>query len=113
IRNEKTDIIQVNDYYNLLGAGLKASGFKGKLITYVRFLPQVFPVALRKIWSLAAQKYSYKIIAVSHAVLRQLPQGSKNICIYDPAKLEEKYDFQKQNGEDTIRFLYLANFTRG
>lgn len=113
IREENIEIVQVNDFYNLLGAALKATGYKGKLLTYVRFLPRVFPASLRRLWNFAAQKFSFKIIAVSRAVLEQLPPDPGNICIYDPVKLEEKYDFTERTADDAIRFLYLANFTRG
>lgn len=112
VRREKIDVVQVNDFYNLLGALLVATGCKMRLITYVRFLPAVMPSALRKLWLSAAGRYAHKIIAVSDAVLQQLPTSEKNVRIYDPAKLEEHLgDVGKR--QDKVRLLYLANFTKG
>lgn len=114
VRLEGCDIVQVNDFYNLLGAMLKLFGYKGKLITYVRFLPSAVPGLLRKIWVWAAQRYSYKVIAVSDAVLQQLPKKKNTVRIYDPIEFPERY-LQKiatMSAKET-RFLYLANYTRG
>lgn len=112
VKKEQCHYIQVNDFYNLLGAMMKFFGWKGKLITYVRFLPYAMPGLLRKIWTKMAQRYSYKVIAVSDAVLKQLPARSNTIRIYDPVSFEEK-NIVAAPGTDTISFLYLANFTRG
>jgi len=113
IRREKIEVVQVNDYYNLLGALLKISGYRGKLITYVRFLPSAMPAALHKIWIGLAHRYSDYVVAVSDAVLRQLPPSAKNLRIYDPVKIEERYSAQTKPKSGKKTLLYLANFTRG
>lgn len=112
VAKERIEVVQVNDFYNLLGVGLKLAGVKIKLLTYVRFLPSSLPGALRRIWTKAAQRYSDKVVAVSDAVLQQLPSHPDTIRIYDPAILEEKLPPSDSSYEE-IRFLYLANFTRG
>lgn len=113
LKSEKIDILQVNDFYNLLGASAKLLGYKGKLITYVRFLPNTIPSALRKLWIYFANKYSHKVIAVSDAVLNQLPHSNKNIRIYDPANLQENLPTKKYENTETVQFLYLANYIKG
>jgi len=113
IRTEKIDVVQVNDFYNLLGAALKATGFPGKLLTYVRFLPSVMPSTLRKFWLSLAQKYSHKIIAVSNVVLCQLPRSEKCMLLYDPAKLQEVYPNKRNEERQELRLLYLSNFMDG
>lgn len=112
VAKEKIDVVQVNDFYNLLGAGLKMSGAKTKLFTYVRFLPSSLPRSLKNLWAKTAQQYSDKVIAVSDAVLQQLPSHPNTIRIYDPAILEEKLP-ARSTSQEGITFLYLANFTRG
>ncbi len=112
IREEKIDIIQTNDFYNLLGAALKATGFRGRLLTYVRFLPSTIPAPLRRLWITAARKHADYIIAVSDAVLQQLPPDKKNIRIYDPVQLKELHHDTRADSKTKI-LLYLANFTRG
>ncbi|MBS1775970.1 MAG: glycosyltransferase family 4 protein [Bacteroidetes bacterium] len=112
VRHEHVELIQINDFYNLLGAALRIMGYKSKMFTYVRFLPQTIPSPLRKFWLYAAQKYSDKIIAVSDAVLNQLPMNAKNVRLYDPVNLSEHVVSAPKISEK-ISFLYLANFTRG
>lgn len=114
VRREGCEIVQVNDFYNLLGVMLKLFGYKGKLITYVRFLPSALPGLLRKIWVRAAQRYSYRVIAVSDAVLQQLPKKKNTVRIYDPIELPERYSEKiSTESQGGVRFLYLANYTRG
>lgn len=113
IKKESIDIVQSNDFYNLLGVAAKITGFKGKLITYVRFIPSVMPAFLRKVWTGLAQKFSYKVIAVSDTVLNQLPYRPNTIRIYDSANLEEKIITPQQHSNEEIQLLYLSNYIRG
>lgn len=113
IRKEKVDIMQVNDFYNLLGVMSKIFGFKGKLLTYVRFLPNVMPGPLRKLWVNCGLRYSHRVIAVSDAVLNQLPEHTKAVRVYDPAQLTEKIPEKDYAVNDTISILYLANYIQG
>ena len=114
VKKEKIEIIQVNDFYNLLGALMKIFGYKGKLITYVRFLPSSIPVILRKTWIWIAWKFSLRVICVSDAVKMQMPKRENIIRIYNPAILEEKH-IQPASVEKTekIKLLYLANYIKG
>lgn len=113
VRKEKVDIVQVNDFYNMLGVMLKAMGYKGKLLTYVRFLPAVMPGLLRNIWIKLGLKYSHKMIGVSDAVLQQLPQHPKAIRIYDPVQLSETLPVKTYTDKDTVSLLYLSNYIQG
>lgn len=114
VKAEKADVVQMNDFYNMLGVMMRRLGFNGKLITYVRFLPSSRPKPLMKIWSYMAQKYSDNVITVSDVALRELPPHSKNVRIFDPVKLEEKLPAKEygDNG-DTIDILYQGNYIRG
>lgn len=112
IRKEKIDVVQANDFYNLLGAALKVFGYNGKLLTYVRFVPATIPAPFRGIWVTAAQKYANTVIAVSDTVLEQLPYNENTIRIYDPANLTETIT-AKENTSGIIQLLYLSNYIRG
>ena len=111
VKTERIDIIQVNDFYNLLGAAMKMFGYKGKLITYVRFLPSSLPKVLRRTWTWFARKYSYRVICVSDAVRKQMPGKENIIRIYNPVFWEEKYDEPVPN--ETVKLLYPANYILG
>ncbi|MCB0697313.1 MAG: glycosyltransferase family 4 protein [Chitinophagaceae bacterium] len=113
VRHEKVDIVQVNDFYNMLGVMLKVMGYKGKLLTYVRFLPSVMPGIFRKIWIRYGLKYSHRMIAVSDAVLKQLPPHPKAVRVYDPVQLTETEPEKTVRDNKDISILYLSNYIRG
>jgi glycosyltransferase involved in cell wall biosynthesis len=113
LRQEKIDIIQANDFYNLLGAASRLSGFKGKLITYVRLIPATIPRPLRALWFGVAKTYSDTIMTVSDAVRNALPPSNKMVRVYDPVKLNEKLPAKKELNNLRIQILYLANYIRG
>ena len=113
LKSEQIDCIQTNDFYNLLGAASKMLGYKGKLITYVRFLPSVMPGPLRKFWTTVAQRFADKVIAVSGAVLKQLPPSPQTVSVYDPVNLEEKHTDVTPPNDGSIHCLYLGNYIRG
>lgn len=112
IKQENIDVVQMNDFYNLIGAFLKIFGYKGKLITYVRFVPSAMPAPFRKLWTYFAQQYSHRVIAVSDTVLKELPINKNTIRLYDPANLQEQITTEKL-AADSIQLLYLSNYIRG
>ena len=113
VKKESVDVIQVNDFYNLLGVVMKIFGFKGKLITYIRFLPSALPKVLTKTWTWLAQKYSFRVVCVSDAVRNQIPQKENIVRIYNALSLEEKYSEIVSKENETIQLLYLANYIPG
>jgi glycosyltransferase involved in cell wall biosynthesis len=113
VKQEQIDCVQMNDFYNLLGAGIKMMGSRVKLVTYVRFLPRVMPAPLRALWTKAARAYADQIIAVSDTVLLQLPQNSKTIRIYDPVNLEERLPERKPGNGPEVKCVYLGNYIQG
>ena len=110
------DVLMINDYYNLLGAVIKGTGWRGRLLTYVRLLPANQQPLLNRLWVWAACRFSDAVIAVSGAVKRQLPQFRNVVLIYDPPALTAVSampvpENPSQCGK--IRFLYLANYIQG
>lgn len=112
VKKECIDVVQVNDFYNLLGVFLKLTGVKIKLITNVRFLPSAIPGPLRKIWTFLSQKFSDKVICVSDAVLSQMPPKPNTIRLYDPVSFTETISEQALPHDD-IRLLYIGNYIAG
>lgn len=113
VKRERIDFVIVNDFYNLLGAGLVALGSNVKLITYVRFLPATVPKPLRNWWINMAQRYSETIVAVSDAVKNQLPPHPKVIKLYDVFNVREQLPYPYPILPQKKVLLYLANYTRG
>lgn len=113
VQQQRIDLVQCNDFYNLLGPMLKMLGTGVRLFTYVRFLPAVMPGPLRKLWTTMAQRHADRVIAVSQAVLHQLPPHPKNVCVYDPVFLAEKHPAPVIEAKDQIHCLYLGNYIPG
>jgi len=111
-KREEVEVIQVNDFYNLLGSFSKLFGASQKLITYVRLLPSARPSVLSRWWMRMAVRYSYRVICVSDAVLKQMPSRKNVIRIYDAVSFQENYSPAKVQHSEVI-FLYLANYIEG
>jgi glycosyltransferase involved in cell wall biosynthesis len=104
----KIDLINVNDFYNLLPAVYKFLGGKVPYVCYVRFLPSKFPVRLVKFWC-SAHRRALSMIAVSEAVKRELPYAGKVEVIANELPAEEK----PYEPPVSTTILYPANYTRG
>jgi len=113
VKAEQIDVVQMNDFYNMLGFMLRITGYRGKLVTYVRFLPSSRPAPLRKIWSFIAKHFSDRVIAVSKTTLQQLPHSKNAICIYDPVFIEEKLPPKTYVQKQVVDIVYQANYIRG
>lgn len=120
------DLIVMNDYYNLLGAVVRMFGWKGKLITYVRLLPNKQQKYLNKLWVWMALAQSNRVIAVSNVVLEQLPPHPNATVVYDyvSVKTKTKTDTRLEDRgvldhtseaieNPTVQCLYLANYIVG
>ena len=112
LNEEKADVLQVNDFYNLVGAKAKRLGFQGKLLTYVRLLPSARPKLLSNWWIRKAKKKSDAVICVSDAVLKEIQPAKNTFRIYDTVEFPEKYDPIKKETE-FINLLYLSNYIPG
>ena len=73
VRVLKIDLINVNDFYNLLPGCYRFFGGEIPYVCYVRFMPSKFPSALVKVWSLVHDKFARKLICVSNVVRTELP----------------------------------------
>ena len=81
LRAFKIDLINVNDFYNLLPACYKFFGGKIPYVCYVRFLPTKFPRPLVHFWCALHRRYASSTIAVSDAVRKALPYRESVIVI--------------------------------
>lgn len=110
------DGLIVNDYYNLLGACIRLSGWQGKILTMVQLLPSNQHRIMNKIWTTVGLLFSSRLVAVSKAVAQQLPNNPKVIVLYNPVCYVEKYPllFEPTYAKDgLVRCLYPANYIAG
>jgi glycosyltransferase involved in cell wall biosynthesis len=103
------DLVNVNDFYNLLPAVYKFFGGKKPYVCYVRFLPSKFPTGLVRFWFGFHQRYADVVIAVSEAVRKELPDGNKVRVI--PNQLPGPAAAYVPALSSVI--LYPANYIRG
>lgn len=110
IRDQKIDLLVVNDFYNLLPAMYKMAGGSLPYICYVRFLPSKFPSGLVKFWCALHQRNAYTTVAVSEVVKRELPYKNNVVVIGNELPAEEA-SFLTTLNDTTI--LYPANYIQG
>ena len=107
-------IIHVNDFYNLSGTVAKLFLPSIKLITHIRKMPDSFPSGLSRIWLEIHKRSSDQIIAVSRAVMKQLPRGYPAKLVYDGIQKKEEYPRKNFSSKrDEIKLLYLGHFIPG
>ncbi len=109
IRTLKIDLVNVNDFYNLLPVCYKFFGGKVPYVCYVRFLPSKFPKPLVLFWCALHQRYAYSTIAVSNAVAKELPY-TKNVVVIGNELPEENNSFISSS---SFTMLYPANYIQG
>jgi glycosyltransferase involved in cell wall biosynthesis len=114
LSRQKTDLLVINDYYNLLGALAKGTGWHGQLLTFVRLMPGNQQRWANRVWTALAIRFSDGVVAVSHAVSKQLPVSVKVQVLYHPHRFADGPTAERaeQNG-GVVRCLYLANYIAG
>jgi len=109
IKKNKIDLIIQNDFYNLIPPFYKLLGGQVPYLSYVRFLPSKFSPLIVKFWMTFHNRYASSIIAVSHAVERELPTTRNILVIYNELpSIEINYTPPRNK-----IFLYPANYIKG
>ncbi len=110
LRDHAIGTLIVNDVYLLHGAVVRLMGFRGRIITFVRSDPDQMPGPLRRVWVGAALRYGDKLVAVASHIAAKLPAHRKLRRIFDAVPAS---GFPIGNPAESMRILYVANFTRG
>jgi glycosyltransferase involved in cell wall biosynthesis len=110
LEREKVNLIVNNDFYNMLPPAYRFFGGRVPYVCYVRFLPSKFPRPLVSFWTQAHERYASKIIAVSNAVLRELPKQNNVVVIGNELPQNEMVEY---NESDSTLILYPGNYIRG
>jgi L-malate glycosyltransferase len=115
VKHERIALIHVNDLYNLLPVVYTMFGGSRPYVCHIRFLPDKFPKVLFDFWLKLHLRHAKKIITVSHAVMKQLPNHPKITVIHNELPVEERYPekIEPKTNKSTLTFLYLSNFMEG
>ena len=109
LRKRHCERVQLNDFYLLHGAILRMLGFRGRIVTWIRFDPKRYG-ALSKVLLAAAQRSSDAIVAVSRFIQSRLPAGLDTELVYESRSPEP---FRPDPTESERRLVYVANYIRG
>jgi glycosyltransferase involved in cell wall biosynthesis len=109
LRQHNCKRVQINDFYLMHGAVLRLLGFRGRIVTWVRFDPQRYG-GLSRILLAAARRSSDAIVAVSRFIQSRLPAGLQTTLVYESRSPEP---VRPASTETQRRLLYVANYIRG
>ena len=83
LRKHQAQVLVINDFFQLQGWVVRRLGWRGRLITWVRFDPSRFPRPIARLWLAAGRQASDEVVAVSRFILQRLPADMKAACVYD------------------------------
>jgi len=109
IRRRECSRVQINDFYLMHGTMLRALGFHGQIVTWVRIDPRRFG-GLGRLWLCAADRSSDAIVSVSRFIQSVLKQSVRSRLIYD-SRLPEPA--RRKSNSDGRQLLYVGNYIPG
>lgn len=114
-KENRIQVIHVNDLYNLCGVVIKWWRPSFKVVYHVRLMPQSYGKRFYSIWKNLIARYADSIICVSLAVHKatSFPLHKTNL-IYDTHEPKDELPFENRIKQTPqIRFVYLANYIAG
>ena len=109
LRRRGCERVQINDFYLLHGAALRLLGFRGRIVTWVRFDPQRYGPLAKPLLA-AARRSSDAIVAVSRFIQSRLPATVDTTLVYEARTPEPRASAPP---EARRRLVYVGNFIRG
>lgn len=110
-RKRATALI-INDFVMMQGVVARALGYRGRIVTWVRFDPTRFPRLLSRAWLAAAYRASNAVVAVSDFIVRLLPPDPKLVRIYDTVDLDLPDAAASRPTDGARDVLCVANYIR-
>jgi glycosyltransferase involved in cell wall biosynthesis len=110
MRVDGCERLQVNDFYLMHGAVARLLGFRGRILTWVRFDPRRYG-AMGRLWLWAARRSSDRLIAVSAFIQRLVGPGPHVRMVYDPVELGQEP--QEPEPGPVRRLIFVGNYTEG
>ncbi len=101
----------VNDFFLLQGWMARRLGWRGRIVTWVRFDPWRFPHLLARLWLSAAGQASDAVVAVSRFIEGRLPSTLRPMLLYDC--LDPALPTAGRAAAGTSDIVYIANYIPG
>lgn len=110
LSREGADALILNDFTLAQGAVARALGYRGRIVTWVRFDPTRFPRMLSRAWLGSGYRASDAVIAVSDFIKHLLPPSPKLRRIYDSIDLDLPRQMPEPGSRDIV---CVANYIDG
>lgn len=112
---ERSAALILNDFFLMQGAVARMLGYRGRIVTWVRFDPTRFPRPLSRAWLSAAYRASDAVVAVSDFILALLSPSAKLRRIYDTIDLDLAAPSRDTRAGDERRrdLVCVANYIPG
>lgn len=102
-----------NDFYLAQGSVVRALGYRGRIVTWVRFDPRNFPSVLSRTWLAGAYRSSTAVVAVSDFILNLLPPSPKLKRVYDSIDVDLRAAPPDARPADAKDVVFIANYIDG
>lgn len=103
----KCDRLQINDFHFAEGTIVRLLGFRGRIVTWVRFDPKRYGV-IGRVWLALARWNSNELVTVSDFITSRLPPEYRSTRIYDAMK-----PIAVQPLSSSCDFLFVGNYING
>jgi glycosyltransferase involved in cell wall biosynthesis len=111
LAQERAVALVINDFYLMHGVVARLLGYRGRLLTWVRFDPARFPGALSRAWLAAGRRASDALVAVSEFIRTRLSDELKSELIYDVIDLE--LPVGGAGSGPRLDIIFVGNYVRG
>lgn len=111
LRKHQAQVLVVNDFFQLQGWVVRRLGWRGRVLTWVRFDPWRFPRPIARLWLAAAHHASDEVVAVSDFIVGRLPAEMKATCVYDC--IDPELGSGSAPGERQADIVLLGNYIPG
>lgn len=111
LEEEEASTLVVNDFFLLQGWMARRMGWRGRVVTWVRFDPWRFPRLLARLWLAAAGQGSDGIVAVSKFVAQRLPDELRPVLLYDC--LDPGLGARRADGQASSDVVCVGNYIPG
>lgn len=114
MRADRAEHLQLNDFYLMQGAMCRLFGYRGRIVSWIRFDPRRFGRVLSGLWLFVASRTSNRIVAVSRFIQGVVP-NIETVLLYDslvhPASPQGVSDVVSDRR--TRRLVYVGNYIDG
>lgn len=115
LRADRAERLQLNDFYLMHGAVCRLLGYRGQIVTWIRFDPRRYGRLLSGLWLSLGSRTSNRMVAVSRFIQSILPPPIQTVLLYDAppdSPASQPGDHGIIAAEPRI-LIYIGNYIQG